>query len=158
MPEPDQVRNRAKLCLLQLPVVHYHSGSNCMAQTDNKKARHEITAYGNYVVGLQRLAIEPHTAPKWYERTHAALNGEASTELRRLVSLKTRRRYGAFFTGSKLAEKFIIPHCPPFPEDAVVHDPSVGGGDLLWGGGIALAAREDACEDSTEVGATTHRR
>lgn len=55
-----------------------------MAQTDKKEPRNRITAYGGYVASLQRLAIEPRTAMKWQERTHAALNGEASAELRRL--------------------------------------------------------------------------
>lgn len=107
-----------------------------MAQTDNKKPRSSITAYGDYVAGLQCLAIEPRTAIKWQERTHAALNGEASAELRRFVSLKTRRQFGAFFTGSKLAAKFIA-HYPKLGAATVIHDASLGVGDLL----LAAASR-----------------
>lgn len=95
-----------------------------------------MSAYGDYVAGLQRLAAEPSTAPDWQQRTHAALNGQATTELRKVIALKTRRRYGAFFTGSKLAKKFIF-HSRAFPEYVIVHDPSVGGGDLL----LAAASR-----------------
>jgi hypothetical protein len=107
-----------------------------MALTEKKKLRSGISAYGDYVAGLRRLAAEPSPMVDWQKRTLAALNGQATAELRRVIALKTRRRFGAFFTGSKLAEKFID-CCPPFPDCAVIHDPSVGIGDLL----LAAAAR-----------------
>jgi hypothetical protein len=107
-----------------------------MALTTTKRSRSGMSAYGDYVAGLQRLASESSTVSTWQERTHAALNGQATMELRKVISLKIRRRSGAFFTGSKLAEKFIS-HCPPFPTGSLVHDPSVGGGDLL----LAAASR-----------------
>jgi hypothetical protein len=107
-----------------------------MAVTNNKKPRKGIAAYGEYVAGLQRLALEPNSAVNWQERTHAALNGEASAELRRVVSLKNRRRFGTFFTGSTLAAHFIG-HYPQLPPAAVIYDASLGGGDLL----LAAASR-----------------
>lgn len=107
-----------------------------MTQIINKKSRGGIAAYRKYVGDLERLATEPCTADSWRERIHAALNGQASTELRRLVSLKTRRRHGAFFTGSDLAAKFIA-HYPTLDATAVIYDASVGVGDLL----LAAASR-----------------
>jgi len=107
-----------------------------MALNKTKYSRGGMSAYGVYVAGLQRLAAEPSTVSDWQKRTHAALNGQATAELRKVIALKTRRHYGAFFTGSKLAKKFIS-HCPAFPAKAIVHDPSVGGGDLL----LAAASR-----------------
>jgi hypothetical protein len=107
-----------------------------MALAKYTKSRSGFTAYGDYVAGLQRLAVEPRSAVDWEERTLAALNGQASVELRRVVALKTRRRFGAFFTGSQLAEKFIA-CCPALLEGAVIHDPSLGVGDLL----LAAASR-----------------
>ena len=107
-----------------------------MALANNTKSRSGITAYGDYVAGLHRLAMEPRSAVDWEKRTLAALNGQASAELRRVVALKTRRQFGAFFTGSQLAEKFIA-CCPAFAKGAVIHDPSLGVGDLL----LAAASR-----------------
>ena len=107
-----------------------------MALSNNKNPRGGIAAFGDYVDSLQRLVIESRPAGDWQERAIAALNGQASTELRRVVSLKTRRRFGKFFTGSELASKFIA-HCPKLGTSAVIHDPSLGVGDLL----LAAASR-----------------
>ena len=107
-----------------------------MAQANNTKSRSRMTAYGDYVAGLQRLAVEPRSAVDWEKRTLAALNGQASAELRQVVDLKTRRQFGVFFTGSQLAGKFIA-CCPEFAAGAVIHDPSLGVGDLL----MAAASR-----------------
>jgi hypothetical protein len=94
-----------------------------------KKKRSAIAAYADYIAGLQGLAAHPPTGD-WRERVEAALNGEASAELRRLVPLKTRRRFGAFFTGSKLATN-LISRCTELDGKSLVYDPSVGMGDLL---------------------------
>jgi hypothetical protein len=101
------IRGWPELWLLHSRPCRYDSSGNQMAQANNTKSRGGITAYGDYVAGLQRLAMEPPSAADWEKRALAALNGQASAELRQLVSLKTRRRFGAFFTGSKLANKFI---------------------------------------------------
>ncbi len=107
-----------------------------MAQKLKKNSRTGVTAYRDYVVDLQRLAIEPCSADDWQKRSHAALNGQASAELRRLVPLKTRRRFGAFFTGSELAGKFIAQY-PKLAATNVIYDASLGIGDLL----LAAASR-----------------
>jgi hypothetical protein len=107
-----------------------------MALIHYKRQQRGVAAYGHYVTQLQRLAFESGSAPDWQKRTHAALNGEAASELRRLVSLKTRRRFGAFFTGSELAAKFIA-HYAKLRAGDVIHDASLGVGDLL----LAAASR-----------------
>jgi hypothetical protein len=89
-----------------------------------------FSSYGTYVAELRDLAGESRQAADWDERAFAALDGQASLELRRIISLKTRRRFGAFFTGSELAAN-LISRCTRLNERSVVHDPSVGMGDLL---------------------------
>jgi hypothetical protein len=95
-----------------------------------------VTAYRAYVSRLQRLAGEVPRQRNWDERACAALDGEASRELREAIPLKTRRSYGAFFTGSKLAA-CLGKHCTKLGTSSVVYDPSVGMADLL----IAVAKR-----------------
>ena len=107
-----------------------------MTKLSATKRRRGVTAYWTYVARLQTLASETQRTDGWSERAVAALDGEASRELRKIISLKTRRRYGAFFTGSKLAAR-LIKHCTNLGGNSVVHDPTVGMADLL----IAVAKR-----------------
>jgi hypothetical protein len=94
-------------------------------------SRHRgFTAYRKYVAGLRDLAGEFKRPDDWDERATAALNGQASLELRQVIPLKKRRRFGAFFTGSDLAAR-LISRCNNLDENSVIHDPSVGMGDLL---------------------------
>ncbi len=93
-----------------------------------------IAAYAKYVAGLRNLAAQFPRPDEWNKRAGAALDGEASCELRKVIALKTRRRYGAFFTGSKLAAR-LAELGTKFGANSVIHDPSVGMGDLL----IAIA-------------------
>jgi hypothetical protein len=76
------------------------------------------------------LAGESNRPADWDERVTAALNGQASLELRQVIPLKKRRRFGAFFTGSDLAAR-LISRCTNLDGNSVIHDPSVGMGDLL---------------------------
>ncbi len=108
-----------------------------MAQTNATSTRRGFARYGAYVATLQQLAREPRTAAAWDERTVAALDGQAGAELRRVISLKTRRKFGAFFTGSNLAAR-LVAHCSPFNAQSVLHDPSLGMGDLLLAGAQKL--------------------
>ena len=87
-------------------------------------------AYRTYVAGLRDLAGELRRSDDWDERAFAALNGQASLELRRVIPLKRRRRFGAFFTSSDLAAR-LISRCSKFDEHSIIHDPSLGMGDLL---------------------------
>lgn len=59
-----------------------------------------------------------------------ALDGQAGSELRRLLPPEHRRRLGAFFTSHKLARRLAAPLAEA-RGDAVVVDPSCGAGDLL---------------------------
>lgn len=73
---------------------------------------------------------EPDRRSDWDERVHAALNGQASTELRRVAALKTRRKYGAYFTGTTLSER-LLARCESIESKPVFYDASCGMGDLL---------------------------
>jgi len=101
-----------------------------MTKAPSTSQRRGFSAYATYVAGLRELAGESLRSDDWPGRVLAALNGQASLELRRVISLKTRRRFGAFFTGSELAAQ-LIARCSQFNERSIVHDPSLGMGDLL---------------------------
>jgi len=89
-----------------------------------------FSSYGTYVAQLRNLAAAPRDIAEWKEKVVAALDGQASLELRKIILLKTRRRFGAFFTGSDLAAR-LISRCTKLDENSIIHDPSVGMGDLL---------------------------
>lgn len=61
----------------------------------------------------------------------AALDGQASRELRRLVPLDARRASGAFFTGSELAAKALRPLGGSVNAKSIIYDAACGAGDLL---------------------------
>ena len=63
--------------------------------------------YSAYISRLKRLSVESHLATDWNTRVHAALNGQAGAELRLAAPLETRRKFGAFFTGTDLGAKLI---------------------------------------------------
>lgn len=66
-----------------------------------KKAdRSPFSDYSAYVSTLKRLAVESHRVD-WNARVDAALNGQASAELRRIAPVETRRKLGAFFYRNK---------------------------------------------------------
>ena len=103
----------------------------------SKKDRHTpFCEYSAYVSDLGRLAAESRLVTNWDVRVDSALNGQASIELRKAVSIETRRKFGAFFTGSNLREKLI--DCgSELDSRSVFYDPTCGMGDLL----IAAARR-----------------
>jgi hypothetical protein len=96
----------------------------------NRKNRSPFGSYGLYVSRLQALMRETRRKSDWQEQVVAALNGEVSTELRRAVSLKTRRKYGAYFTGTTLGER-LLKKCSSFNANRTFYDASCGMGDLL---------------------------
>jgi hypothetical protein len=97
--------------------------------------------YSAYVSQLKGLSLESHRATGWNTRVEAALNGQASVELRRAASLETRRKFGAFFTGTDLGAKLI--GCGTgFGPKSVFYDPTCGMGDLL----IAAARQLPICK------------
>ena len=101
-----------------------------MTKATTTSRRQGFTAYRTYVAGLRDLAGEFRRSNDWDKRAFAALNGQASLELRQVIPLKTRRRVGAFFTGSNLAAR-LISRCTKLDAHSIIHDPSMGMGDLL---------------------------
>ncbi len=92
--------------------------------------------YSAYVSLLKRLALESHRVADWNVRVDAALNGQAGVELRRVTPIETRRKFGAFFTGTDLGAKLIA--CGTgFNVTSIFYDPTCGMGDLL----VAAARR-----------------
>lgn len=97
--------------------------------------------YSAYVSKLKRLSLESYRVADWNTRVDAALNGQANVELRRVAPLETRRKYGAFFTGTDLGTKLIS--CGTnFSPTSIFYDPTCGMGDLL----IAAARRLPMCK------------
>lgn len=88
--------------------------------------------------------LEPHSEVDWDARVNAALNGQANVELRRVASIGTRRKFGAFFTGTDLGKQ-LIACSTTFDAASFIHDPSCGMGDLL----IAAARQLPICKSLT---------
>lgn len=101
-----------------------------MSGTLNRTKRSPFGSYRTYVSRLQVVMRETRRKSDWEEQVVAALNGEASTELRRAVGLKTRRKYGAYFTGTTLGER-LLKKCSSFDTNRIFYDASCGMGDLL---------------------------
>lgn len=102
--------------------------------------------YSAYVSKLKRLSLESHSVADWNTRVDAALNGQASVELRLAAPLETRRKFGAFFTGTDLGAKLIA--CGTgFGPNSVFFDPTCGMGDLL----IAAARCLPICDSLTKT-------
>lgn len=109
---------------------------------DLKKAKlGPFSEYSVYVSKLKRLALESHRVADWNARVDAALNGQASVELRNVAPVETRRKYGAFFTGTDLGSKLI--DCGTgLGATNIVYDPTCGMGDLL----LAAARKLPLCK------------
>jgi hypothetical protein len=101
-----------------------------MSTATKKVKRSPFGKYRAYVSKLQMMLGETRQASDWNMRINAALNGQASAELRRIVSLKTRRKYGTYFTGTTLSQR-LLKKCSTVNRDSIFYDPTVGMGDLL---------------------------
>lgn len=94
-----------------------------------------IAAYGKYARQLETLVTDV-AAGHWRrvgdDVTHA-LNGQASTELRRMVPRADRRATGSFFTTGRVRESYegLLTRSTPSGQTPVIWDPTCGGGDLL---------------------------
>ncbi|MCP5487318.1 MAG: hypothetical protein H7A43_01590 [Verrucomicrobia bacterium] len=107
-----------------------------MKDVPTKVNHSPFRGYSGYISSLKRLSVESHRVAGWDTRVDAALNGQASVELRRVAPLETRRKFGAFFTGTDLGSQLI--DCDSrFGPNSIFYDPSCGMGDLL----IAVARR-----------------
>lgn len=85
---------------------------------------------------VDKLKVELKSFPStpkelWNEIATKNVNGFAADELRRLVSIETRRQYGAFFTDSLLAKKILEVLKPIINKDSFIYDPACGAGNLL---------------------------
>jgi hypothetical protein len=101
-----------------------------MTKASTISRRRSFTAYQTYITGLRDLAGKFQHSEDWNEQANAALNGQASLKLRQVIPLKKRRLVGAFFTSSELAAR-VITRCSKFDKHSIIHDPSLGMGDLL---------------------------
>lgn len=84
--------------------------------------------FDDYAQRLCRLLQAPHDESRM-DGVTAALDGEASTLLRRMVSLQSRRDVGCFFTSADLADRLV-----EGTDTAAwkrIADPACGAGDLL---------------------------
>lgn len=78
---------------------------------------------------LKKFLITPKEI--WNETATKYVNGLAGEELRRLISIETRRQYGAFFTESLLATQVLHFLKPSFNNYSIIYDPTCGAGNLL---------------------------
>jgi len=101
-----------------------------------------MKAFRPYVEHLEGLATSSSDqSADWTRRVASALNGEPGSELADVLSLRTRRRMGAFFTGETLAQQ-TIPSFKVLPRRAVFFDAACGVGDLLLAAARNLPVRD----------------
>lgn len=80
------------------------------------------------------------------DEVDAALDGQPSNELRKLVPLVDIRESGAFFTGSELSKAALDPLKDTLNANSVILDPACGAGDLLIACARQLGAgKGDSC-------------
>jgi hypothetical protein len=103
---------------------------------------HDFSGYRQFTANLRRMADEPSWTAERLQEVTASLDGVAGKELRKLVELPARRAFGAFFTGSELADK-LLGTLRLGSKQHFIYDPTVGAGDLLLAG-----ARRLPCETS----------
>lgn len=101
---------------------------------------HDFSGYHQFTDTLRCLVAAPAWDAQRSSLVAASLDGVAGKELRRLVELPARRAFGAFFTGSELAEK-LLGTLRLRSNHHFIYDPTVGAGDLLL-----AAARRLTCE------------
>jgi len=79
------------------------------------------------------------------DKINSILDGEPSRELRRLISLSSRRTAGAFFTNSTLARKVVKLALSEQQTFKRVLDPTCGVGDLLIAYAREMPIKKDIC-------------
>jgi hypothetical protein len=90
-----------------------------------------MNGFTTYVNHLKRLTETGEKSRSFRCQLTAALDGEPSRQLHELVPLHTIRKFGAFFTGSKLAARLVNGWLPGRGDAWTVCDPTCGVGDLL---------------------------
>jgi hypothetical protein len=95
----------------------------------------KLKAFEAYTGQLEKLATQLLSTPAVRaDRRNdilVALDGGSSAALRRVVSIEKRRKIGAFFTSSSLAEQALEFFKEPISDSAVFLDFACGAGDLL---------------------------
>lgn len=92
----------------------------------------EYTVYIKHIRSLINAytTMQPHSV-ELMAATKLALDGGAGQALRDHVSIEKLRQFGAFFTGSQLADKAIETIADTLNESSVILDNACGAGDLL---------------------------
>jgi len=111
----------------------------------------DFSAYRQFTDDLRALAVTPRVDAEWTNKVSASLDGVAGAELRRLVELPTRRAFGAFFTGSVLAEQ-LLGDLRFRTGKQFIYDPTVGAGDLLLAAARRLPLRRTLANTLAEWG------
>ncbi|MEA2600244.1 MAG: hypothetical protein QOF89_1236 [Acidobacteriota bacterium] len=106
-----------------------------------------MKAFEPYVRFLESLALQVGslTSPnaEHEDLVAAALDGQPSERLRKLVTLPARRSAGAFFTGQVMADRALGPYMPTLSNRSIVHDPACGVADLLMACARRLPLQHD---------------
>jgi hypothetical protein len=92
-----------------------------------------IANYKEFVDTLETNLRSFEQKPKveWQDIGYKMVDGLAAEEVRRHVSLKTRRRHGIFFTNSELAQTVFKKLKPKFNAQSIIYDPACGAGNLI---------------------------
>jgi len=109
-----------------------------------------VRRYRSYVDELAKLVARAARHPFGSElqsQVAAALDGQSSSELRRLIDRKVLRACGLYFTSSELSTLVADRLCESLSPTSVVIDPACGAGDLL----LACATRM-VCQDLGTAG------
>lgn len=106
--------------------------------------RSQMRRFERYVRTLHSLVdeVSANHGGASSDKLIASLDGQPGNELRRLVSLKARRRAGAFFTGSALAKRTADRYRATIAK-GVSCDPACGAGDLLVAASEYLSCSDD---------------
>lgn len=93
----------------------------------------EIHNYNAFIEHLNTQFEGFLSTPKkeWMVGALKCVDGMAASELRRLVTLDTRREYGAFFTPNELAQKVVAEMFPKLDASSIIYDSACGAGNLL---------------------------
>jgi hypothetical protein len=107
----------------------------------------KLKAFETYAGQLEMLAShilsKPELCVDRRKDLLVALDGGSSAALRRVVSIEKRRKMGAFFTSSLLAERALEFFKEPIPDGAVFLDFACGAGDLLLAAARRLPNDQD---------------
>jgi hypothetical protein len=114
-----------------------------------------METYSQFVTDL-KAHLESEQTPRrkeWIEMSERFVDGLAADELRKLVDIEIRRKFGAFFTSSEMSTELIRFANIDFNLPTVFYDPACGAGNLL------LAALKEATDknETTILGTDLHQ-